>query len=434
MRKGTVFVKNGNPQEVRSIVPFTLAVIAGWLLLFHFISTRTWGYGASTFVIMMGVVTLVVFGALCRGRLPPARGSAWYAVVGTIILVALVVWMCSELLAALAIDQPGSASDIARNTLAAGDHLVDGRNPYAERAQLLQPMVGSPGIEMANGKVWLYGIPYDYGYPYFPVMFLAYVPFRPLVHGIGGIRFGNAFWTLTALAGVLVLVRRLVRDGDARALSWWAGVAFLGLPVLGKELLEYAVTDVLIAAISIWAFIALDAKRDLLSGLLFGLAQGCKLFPGPFLLLPALLWLGKSRRSLRVSIGFIVMTVATVVPWIAWDWRRFLSSTILFYLTRHQEGDDTALYYFLPPSFQTFHLALGGALTLLMLLLVLRGDRSDILEPLRAAFLSYMVFSAFNRMTHFNYVWGIYSLGCVCIVVTAARTKRIGVEPVIHSA
>jgi len=253
------------------------------------------------------------------------------------------------------------------------------------------------------------------------------------VHGIGGIRLGNSFWTLTALAGVLVLVRRLVRDSDARALSWWAGVAFLGLPVLGKELLEYAVTDVLIAAISIWAFIALDAKKDFTSGLLFGLAQGCKLFPGPFLLLPVLLWLGKSRRSLRVSIGYIVVTLATLGPWIAWDWRRFLSSTILFYLTCHQEGDDTALYYFLPPSFQTFHLAMGGALTLLMLLMVLRGDRSDTLEPLRAAFLAYMVFSAFNRMTHFNYVWGIYSLGCACVVVTAARTRRIDVKNVSHS-
>jgi len=101
------------------MVPFTLAVIAVWLLLFHLISTRTWGYGASTFVVMTGLGDSGSVRGVGQGAPSTWQGSAWYGLAGTLILVALVALLCRELLAVLAIDQVASASDIARNTLAA---------------------------------------------------------------------------------------------------------------------------------------------------------------------------------------------------------------------------------------------------------------------------------------------------------------------------
>lgn len=62
-------------------------------------------------------------------------------------------------------------------------------------------------------------------------------------------------------------------------------------------------------------------------------------------------------------------------------------------------------------------------LTLVVVLSVLRGDRSDLLEPLRAVFLADCMFMAFNRMTHLNYLWAVYPLGCAALMLAVARTR-----------
>lgn len=150
---------------------------------------------------------------------------------------------------------------------------------------------------------------------------------------------------------MILLVRRLAGKTEDKSLAWWAGVACLGIPALGKELFHLGVTDGVIATLAIWAFVALSSKSYVWAGLLLGLAQGCKLFPGPLLVLPILLWLGTNRRSARVAAGYVIAAATSILPWLAADWRRFQTSTVLYYLTHHREGDDTALYYFVPPEF-----------------------------------------------------------------------------------
>jgi 4-amino-4-deoxy-L-arabinose transferase-like glycosyltransferase len=414
------------PESEGSALPLALVVSVPWLVLFHFISTRTWGHGVTTFLLLMGVVAILVAVSVAAGRIATRKANRWFGTAGFVIMLGCAVVLAADLAATLGGGGREGISDIAQNTLAAGDHVMEGRNPYAERSQLRHSVLADDDVDVEGGKVHMYGIPYDYGYPYFPGMFLAYLPFRAVAQGANVIRLGNLAWLLASLAGAIVLVRRLTKKTGDKSLAWWAGVVCLGIPALGNELFHLGVTDGLIAALAIWAFVALSSNSYVWAGLLLGLAQGCKLFPGPLLVVPVLLWLGANRRSLRVAAGYVAAAAMSILPWLAADWRRFLSSTVLYYLTHHREGDDTALYYFLPPEFQTVHLIIGAVLTLVVVLSVLRGDRNDLLEPLRAVFLADCVFMAFNRMTHLNYLWAVYPLGCAALMLAVARTRPAG--------
>jgi uncharacterized membrane protein len=195
---------------------------------------------------------------------------------------------------------------------------------------------------------------------------------------------------------------------------------------LRGEFYNNAVTDVLIAALAVWAFVALDRRAYVATGVLLGLAQSCKLLPGPLLVLPVVAWLGADKRTLRVVLAYVATSAAVIAPFAARDPARFVSSTVLFYLTFHRGGDDTSLYYFLPPPAQTLWVVLGPALALAVALVPLRERRGDTLAPLRAAFLAYFVFIAFGKMTHLNYVWAVYPLGVCALVVGALRAWERG--------
>ncbi|MEM8930185.1 MAG: hypothetical protein AAGE94_03375, partial [Acidobacteriota bacterium] len=54
----------------------------------------------------------------------------------------------------------------------------------------------------------------------------------------------------------------------------------------------------------------------------------------------------------------------------------------------------------------------------------LRRDRPAVVAGLEGAFLGYVVFMAFARMTHLNYLIAIFSFGAVALAwATAARTS-----------
>ena len=305
--------------------------------------------------------------------------------------------------------------DIGANTYLAGDTFLDGRNPYATPNQIWHRVLPGPGVRIEDGQVLMYGLRYDYGFPYFPGLMLSYLPFRALAEGYDSIRIGNGILLMVNLLGIGLLARRLRPGAQGWVAAGLGGVAYLGVGVLGHELFHYGITDLVIATYALYGFVALAYGRYGLAGVLFGLAQACKLLPGPALILPVLLYLGTTREAWRLVVAYALTAILVVAPFILWDPERFATSTVLYYLTHHRAGDNTSLWFFLSPYWQTPFLVLGGALAVGSLALARWRHGLGLTWPLALAFCAYVIFVAFNKMSHLNYTWGVYALGCAAL-------------------
>jgi hypothetical protein len=208
--------------------------------------------------------------------------------------------------------------DIGANTFVAGHWFMDGENPYAQRAQLVHRVEHAPGVTRSPaGQLLMWGVPYDYGYPYFPVMFLFYLPFLALPMGL---------------------------------------------------------------------------RED-------------------------------RRGAIRLVSSYVAVTVGLILPFALLDPARFVSSTILFYLSMHGEGDSTSLWYFLPQGLRAPFLVAGWLFTLATVGLPrLRGGTLG--SALTAAFASYTLLIAFSPMSHLNYLVAVLSLGAVALAVGAVERRR----------
>ncbi len=321
-----------------------VAAVVGFLALFHYVGLETWGHGKATFVRMLGLLLLVV-AAPRLGRLEARIGTS--RTLGLVLLahaLLLAHGLFEALRAELArpeLTQVGI--DIARNVHEAGTQFLAGNNPYEERCQLGHQIAAGPHVTIDGEGVRMYGLRYPYGFPYFPVMMLAYLPFRGAYEGMHAIRAGNGVFMLLGAIGVAWLAARSVPRGS-RTLAVGLGlVAYLGIDVLAPEHFRLAVTDVVVAALAVFAFVALSHERVLLAGALFGLAQATKLLPGPMLVLPALLLLTEKRARLRLFLAYALVSLAFLLPPLLRSPEAFLSSTVAFYLTHHGPGDETSI-------------------------------------------------------------------------------------------
>ncbi len=399
-----------------------LALAGLWLLLVWLLGRFSFGDGPLIFVCLVGLAGLAACAPAFLRRWgmvrPPARPPWLVAALLALALLVAVAGRASQFQAAWEHPRYQTwAVDVAINTYVAGDAMRQGFNPYSVRAQRWYRMQPGPHVEVAkNGAVTMFGLPYAYGYPYWPAMALSYLPFRELEDGIRCVRLGNAFFLNLQLLGVLLLAARLAGAGAARWLAApLAGLLCVGPSCLGPELFELAVTDVALATWALWAFVALAWRRSFLAGALLGVAQACKLLPGPLLLLAALLWLSSRRQRLQLLAGWLLLAGLLVLPWALWQPSHFVSATALFYLTHHAAGDDSSLWYFLPPLLQTPFRICGLAL---VGWIVWRARAVRSLAALAGlGFAAYAVFSAFNNMSHLNYLWGVYPLGCVALAV-----------------
>ena len=176
--------------------------------------------------------------------------------------------------------------DIGDNTHCAASALLRGDNPYRLRCQRTE-IVHEPSrgvVRRADGAVTLRGVPYRYGYPYFPLMAAAFVPATAFLDGVASLR----ATLLAALAATLlasaVLVRAL-RPPGSRTLAFTAAwAALLCNPVLGFQLFEECSTDLVIAPLLLLAFAAHERRRYALAGVLAAASFGMKLFPGALVL------------------------------------------------------------------------------------------------------------------------------------------------------
>ena len=281
----------------------------------------------------------------------------------------------------------------------------------------------------------MFGIPYYYGFPYFPAMFLSYAPFRAIERGQHSIRIANAFWLAVTLAGAGWLAYRLAPE---RRRPPAAGLAVLLIALttgLGHQLFHYGITDMLIAAYVLPGLLALSYGRDTTAGVFIGLAFAAKLLPG--LLIAAVFFASIARRGnvIRALGGFLVTTAIVMLPFVVWNPAGFFSATILYYLTHHAAGDTTSLWYYLPSALQFLFLALGGLSILGVVLWIMRTESDDPRDLLRAIVIATFLFIAFNKMIHLNYQFVLVPLACVALAADAMGPRdpeRVGwrrVEP-----
>lgn len=397
-------------------------LLAAWLGIFHVLGRYTGGYGRLSFLMLTLVVSLLLCGGRLARFLPRTRGQQPIRIILGLLLVALLVNLGIGLAGELA--RPSGdrfAIDIAMNTYSAGTALLEGKNPYAEFAQVWHEVKPGPHVTVNQGEVRMYGVPYTYGFPYFPAMLLSYLPVRAVVPGYDSLRVTNAILLALNLAGIFWLARRLVLPALGTTAGLVAGVAYVGVSVLRTEVFRYAVTDLVIATYAVFAFLALSHRRWAVAGVLFGLAQACKLLPGPLLIAPALLWLWGRPGMLKLLIAYAATSVALTLPFVLPNPGLFLSSTVLFYLTAHAGGDDSSLWFTLPGALKPVFRTIGYLLTAGCVAWALRRRGDAVLTPLTLAFVAYTVFIAFGTMIHLNYMWGIYPLGCVALAVHASR-------------
>lgn len=402
-------------------------VVAVYLVLFHFLGAETWGHGRETFARMLGMVA-VLGAAPWLLRVEARIGSAnLLAIVAFAATAGMVV---RHVEAAVAyVRTPSHARiglDIGRNVDAACTHFLAGHNPYAHRAQLQHTVEAGPHVVVADGVTTMYGLRYRYGFPYFPAMFLAYLPFRSLAPALHAIRVGNLVFLLLGAACASLLAYR----GVARPSRWLAaglvGVAYFGIPVLTQEHVDFAVTDVLLSTLGIAAYLSASFRRPILTGILLGLAQSAKLLPGPWLALPAALAFERPRDRWIVLGSYAATALAVVLPALAVDPESFVASTVAFYLTHHRDGDDSSLSWFLPAWGRSLFVVAAYGLGSAAALRGLRRRHPNVIDAATDAWLAYFVFTAFNKMTHLNYLWGIHAFGAVAFACVAFERRALG--------
>ena len=89
------------------------------------------------------------------------------------------------------------------------------------------------------------------------------------------------------------------------------------------------------------------------------MAQASKLLPGPALVVPLLFFLGWGGAAKRLLLAYLATTAAVILPFLLLDPGRFISSTVLFYLTFHARGDSTAMWFFVSADWKPW----SGAVT-----------------------------------------------------------------------
>lgn len=410
----------------RGFGPGSSALLAlTFLGLFHYVGIETWGHGRESFPRLLVLVAVVVGGSRLRS-LERRIGTPNMLALAALALAA---WLARSLGLACrdALLNPGlatSAIDIARNVYEAGNQFVAGHNPYGERCQLGHVITPGPHITNTGGVLRMFGLEYRYGFPYFPAMILAYLPFRSLADGLHSIRLGNAAYLVIAALGAAVLAGKSVARPNSLLAASLALVAFLGVEVLAPEHFQLGVTDICIAAFAVVAYAALASEHVVVAGVFLGIAQAAKLLPGPLLMLPALAYVSGLQGRRRLFGAYALVSVILITPAFAANPEGFVSSTVAFYLTYHNVGDDTSLYWFLPEWAKAPFLGVGLVLALGFALVGFRRRPASAAQAAGLAWASYMLFITFNRMTHLNYMWSVHSLGAAALATAAFAPQR----------
>ncbi|HVR28224.1 MAG TPA: glycosyltransferase 87 family protein [Thermoanaerobaculia bacterium] len=422
-----------------SLLPSALA-LAGWWKLREQLYRTHWGEGPTlTLLVVASIVLVLAVPRVARlvfrhhaagaGGGGDGRAASRRVRLLTLALAAGVLWSAADDVAELRANLARERAwmlDIGVATWAAAVRFADlGQNPYTTPNQPHQ-VTGGRGVTETGGRVEIFGVPYFYGFPYFPAMFLSYAPFRWIDPGQHSIRIGNAFWLAVLLAGIAWLAYRLAPPGRRPQAAALSALLLTTTTGLGGQLFYFGITDIVIPVYVVLALLASSYRRDLLAGCLMGLAFSAKLHPGALLAVVFFAWVVR-RGGLRPALaGFAVVSVIVLLPFVLWHPAGFLSATFLFYLTHHAAGDTTSLWYYLPEALRFPFQALGGLAALAVALSPLWTGSNDQRDLLRAMVVASLLFLAASPMIHLNYQFALVPLACVALAADAAGPFRGG--------
>ncbi|HEY1506386.1 MAG TPA: glycosyltransferase 87 family protein [Stellaceae bacterium] len=297
-----------------------LGAIAAFWIAVGLIQTFNWGSGIPKALVMLLVLAaapLVL--AAARRSAPSAPG--FMRGVGIAFWIALVLdlaYFGARIVAPHIID-------IGTTTLAAGQALLHGQNPYA--------LSLDTGPENAGFT----------GYKYLPMMIVDYLPLgAPL--GQRGVLLTN----LIILLACLWLMKRI-------AGTVLAPLALTMLPLLAEQIFAKGATD-LAAVLPLLCALAMIERSSFWCGVCVGLSIATKLLPG-IAMLPALI--PATRREAFVA--GIAVGLLPVLPFFIAGPQDFWGNIVLFNLSR--PPDSTSWLQALPPAVATAaHLVFAAAL------------------------------------------------------------------------
>jgi hypothetical protein len=302
-----------------------LGALAAFWIAVGLIQSFNWGSGIPKAVVMLLVLAaapLILIAA--RRAAPPAPGFTRGVTIAFWIALALsLVYFAARVIAPHIID-------IGTTTLAAGQALLHGQNPYA--------LPIDTGPESAGFT----------GYKYLPLMIVDYLPL--------GAAFGQRGVLITNLPMLLASLWLMQRIAGTKL----APLALLMLPLLAEQIFAKGATD-LAAVLPLLGALALtqnpnSGRNSFWCGVCAGLSIATKLLPGAAML-PALI--PSSRRDLFAA--GIIVGLLPVVPFVIAGPQDFWGNIVLFNLTRLP--DSTSWLQAVPASVASaVHLVFAAAI------------------------------------------------------------------------
>jgi hypothetical protein len=266
-----------------------------------------WGEGtgkaAVLFLLLLGGLWL----AWRVGRIAPAhntKAQRWLVVLVALLALTQAGYGVARL-------QHPRLIDMATTTLAAGQAIVAGENPYTRPIDR-----DAAGLGIA---------PQFQGYKYLPVMAAAYLPLGELL-GERGVLATN----LLLLTAVLWLVFRLAASAVSPQAGWIAVALYLAFPLPAQQVLAKGSTD-LVAVLPLLIGLLVLERRAFFAGLCVGLSISSKLFPG-VLFIPCLLPVagaGRGRYALGILVGLL-----PILPFALASPQALIDNILLFNLLR----------------------------------------------------------------------------------------------------
>jgi hypothetical protein len=371
-----------------------LGALAAFWIAVGLIQTFNWGSGIPKAIVMLLVLAAAPFMLIAARRsAPPSPGLTRGATAALWIALALaILYFAARAIAPHIID-------IGATTLAAGQALLHGQNPYA--------LPIDTGPESAGFT----------GYKYLPLMIIDYLPL--------GAPFGQRGVLITNLMMLLAglwLMQRIAR-------TKLAPLALLMLPLPAEQIFAKGATD-LAAALPLLGALALtqntnSGRRSFWCGVCIGLSIATKLLPGAAML-PALI---PARRRDLFAAG-IVVGLLPVLPFVIAGPQDFWGNIVLFNLTRLP--DSTSWLQAMPASVASAVHLLFAAAILAAAVYAWRRSPPVLTRAALAAMLGIAAILA-GPGAHHNYqLWWLpfYALALALTLAPSARVGYISAEEI----
>jgi hypothetical protein len=295
------------------------AAVSFWIAV-ALIQKLNWDLGGLKALVLLALFAATPFAiaAARRQHSPPTRRASRAALLAAAALLALQAGYALKEL------RHPSLIDAATTTLAAGEVLREGGNPYAA------PLDAAAREQTGEARFA--------GYKYLPLTLLAYLPL-----GAGLAERGIVLTNLLLHLATPWLIFRLASAMAGGAAGSLAALLYLALPLVPFQLFAKGVTDP-VAVLPLLAALLLVERSAVLAGLAIGLSLSAKLLPGALLLPCCLPAAPRARIAYAVGLG---LGLLPITPFLAWAPAALIDNIMVFNLIR--PADSTSWLFAAPP-------------------------------------------------------------------------------------